>query len=244
MGLIASLASRLHPRSRMKRELVTVASWHLQDVAYARLKDASFAPGGIVDIGAYSGEWSRSLRKIFASAPILMIEAREEERPRLADACQSIGNSNYMIALLGATQAQQSNFAVSGSGSSMFPERSNTPREIITLPMTTLDAVMLEYPVLKGPLLLKLDVQGAELEILKGASKTLSAAEFVQLEVALLPYNDGAPTSAETIAFMDQLGYAIFDIIGFVRPYNLHLVQLDILFAKKTSAIRPTEFRY
>jgi FkbM family methyltransferase len=244
MRLIASIAARLHPTSRMKRELVTVASWHFQDVAYSRLKDASFTPGGIVDIGAYSGEWSKSTRKIFPSAPILMIEAREQERSNLATASRTIGNSSYVIALLGATSAQEASFAVSGSGSSMFPERSNIPREIITLPMTTLDAVMAEHPELKGPLLLKLDVQGAELEILKGAPKTLAAAEFVQLEVALLPYNEGAPTAAETVAFMDERGFAIFDIAGFVRPYNRHLVQLDFVFAKKTSAFRPSEFRY
>ena len=41
--------------------------------------------------------------------------------------------------------------------------------------------------------LLKIDVQGTELEVLEGGEKTLSTCEAVQLEIALLPYNDGAP---------------------------------------------------
>jgi FkbM family methyltransferase len=242
--VVASIASRLHPTSRTKRELVTVASWHLQDVAYTRLRDASFKPGGIIDIGACSGEWSKSIRKIFLFAPILMIEAREEERGALAAAVDSIGNSWYVIALLGAVHKEKEPFTVSGTGSSLFRERSNVATTLRVLPMTTLDDMMAEHPELTAPLLLKLDVQGAEIEVLKGAPKTLGMAEFVQLEVALLPYNDGAPLASETIAFMDRLGFAIFDIPGFIRPLDKHLVQIDVLFARKASRLRPTEFRY
>jgi hypothetical protein len=47
----------------------------------------------------------------------------------------------------------------------------------------------------------------AELECLRGGEATLAMAEVVQLEVALLNYNEGAPLAAETIAFMDGHGF-------------------------------------
>ena len=238
--IVASVASRLPPTSAAKRDLVTTALWHLQDVAYTRLRDAGFNPAYIIDVGACSGEWSRTVRQIFPKAPILMVEARASEIPNLHIAAEVIGNSAYEVCLLGAQPSDGIAFSVNATGSSLFPERSNVYQERVMLPMKTLDMVA----AIKDPTFLKIDCQGAELEILKGASKTLEACEVVQLETALLPYNEGAPTAAEVISFMDQRGFVIFDVSGFVRPADRHLVQMDILFARNASQLRPNSFNY
>jgi FkbM family methyltransferase len=242
--IVGSVVSRLPATSPSKRNLVTTALWHLQDVAYTRLRDRGFTPGGIIDIGACSGEWSRSTRKIFPQTPILMIEARSEEEQRLKVAAKDIGRASYAICLMGADKAASVPFVVSDTGSSVFAERSNAPRTLTSLPMTTLDAVVTPHVELAAPLFVKLDVQGAELEIIKGGTRTLAMAEIVQLETALLNYNDGAPTAAETIAFMDSQGFAVFDIAGFIRPNGVDLIQVDIIFARKGSKLRPDKFVY
>ena len=69
-------------------------------------------------------------------------------------------------------------------------------------------------------------------------------SEIVQIEVALLNYNEGAPLSAEVTAFMDAAGFAIYDLAGFIRPTGIDLVQIDILFARKNSALRRDFFRF
>jgi hypothetical protein len=46
---------------------------------------------------------------------------------------------------------------------------------------------------LADPLLRKADVQGYELELLRGANATLPAIEVILPEVFILPYNVGAP---------------------------------------------------
>jgi hypothetical protein len=66
----------------------------------------------------------------------------------------------------------------------------------------------------------------------------------VQLEVALLNYNEGAPQAAEVISFMDAQGFVMMDVAGFVRPNRTDLVQIDIIFAKKTSHLRSDFFRF
>ena len=66
----------------------------------------------------------------------------------------------------------------------------------------------------------------------------------MQLEVALLNYNESAPQAAEVISFMDSKGFAVFDIAGFVRPKGIELVQLDIIFVKKESSLRPSFFHF
>lgn len=223
---------------------MTTAFWHLQDVAYARIRESGFNPGGIVDIGAHDGSWAAAAHAIFDSSPLLLIEARDEESKNLAAKCAGIPGAEFIITLLGPEIRNEVDFSVHGTASSIFSERSNARRSSVTLSMMTLDDVMSSKPRLKNPLFLKLDVQGAELEVLRGATETLKRAELVQLEVALLPYNEGAPSSAEVVDFMDERGFVMFDIAGFVRPNGKDLVQVDILFAQKKSKLRPEFFHY
>ena len=104
--------------------------------------------------------------------------------------------------------------------------------------MTTLDSLLSEFN-LQGPLLLKLDVQGFELEVLRGSRIALDFAEFVLLEVSTLNYNRGAPLVAEVLDFMNQRGFVLFDIADLGRKSNDQvLFQMDVLFAKKDSKIR------
>jgi len=56
--------------------------------------------------------------------------------------------------------------------------------------------------------------------------------------VALLHYNEGAPTAAEVVAFMDEKGFAIFDIAGLVRPGGRDLVQIDIIYFRARDFFR------
>ena len=80
--------------------------------------------------------------------------------------------------------------------------------------------------------------------MLRGADAALKKTEVVQLEVALLPYNEGAPTPLEVFNFMDELGFAIYDIAGFVRPNARDLAQIDVIFVRKDSKLRPERFHF
>ena len=113
----------------------------------------------------------------------------------------------------------------------------------VTLPMCTLDECMLRSGF-EEPLLLKLDVQGFELEVLRGAPRVLHRAEIVILESSLLPYNAGAPLLGEVIAFMAEHGFAPFDFCGQARrESDLALFQTDIVFARHDSSLRaPRKF--
>jgi FkbM family methyltransferase len=242
--LFGSIMRRIPVGSRIKRELLEVALFELQEVAYARLRDQGFSPNGIIDVGAHKGDWIRSVRQIFPDPPALSVEAREEQRASLSLACSELSGVQFAIALLGSEPRSAVEFQVHGTGSSMFAERSDASRTTRQMQMRTLDDVVSADGRLKPPIFLKLDIQGAELEVLRGAEKTLSLSEIVQIEVALLKYNEGAPLSAEVVAFMDAKGFAVYDIAGFIRPTGTDLVQIDILFARKTSRLRRDFFQF
>ena len=97
--------------------------------------------------------------------------------------------------------------------------------------MTTLDEVV--GSVITSPQLLKLDVQGYEVEVLKGATRILAHTEVALLEVSLIEYNAGSPLFAEVIACMSNAGFAAYDICGYARrESDRALFQVDMLFVR------------
>lgn len=122
-------------------------------------------------------------------------------------------------------------------------EQSNAPRTSTTLVTRTLDEVAAEDLPDARDLFLKIDVQGAELQVLRGGAATLARSELVQLEVALLHYNEGAPLMPEVIAFMAERGFLPIEISGMSRPRDV-LVQIDLLFARGESTLRPAHFTF
>jgi FkbM family methyltransferase len=207
-----------------------------EEAAYRRLIAKGFRPAGIIDVGAYQGDWTRLAHRLFPDAPILMVEAQEGKAAGLRAICTELENVSFASAVLGSTAGREVTFYEMETGSSYFPEQSNAPRKERTYVTRTLDELAQGFA---APLFLKVDVQGAELEILAGGGETLSRCELVQLEVALLPYNKGAPTMLEVLNAMDSKGLVPLDISGFSRPNGVDLVQVDILFAQRGSALRP-----
>jgi FkbM family methyltransferase len=198
-----------------------------------------FYPAAIIDVGAYQGEWSRMARRIYADAPIYMFEANAQKEPILSRVIAEIGRARYRIGLLGPRAAESVPFYLMETGSSVLPENTSLPRTTARLAMATLDQLLFAGEPIPGPYFLKLDVQGFELEILRGAARVLEDTEAALLEVSLLEYNQGAPLLAEVVAFMQSRGLVVYDISGFFRRESDDtLYMVDLLFVRETSALR------
>jgi hypothetical protein len=87
--------------------------------------------------------------------------------------------------------------------------------------------------------MLKLDVQGAELDVLRGAARTLAGIEVIVIELSLQEYNKGAPLIAEVMARLDALGFALFDMFGVSRTPAGVLLQSDGIFLRRDSRFWP-----
>lgn len=211
----------------------------LDEQAYRRLAASGYAPASIIDVGAHDGNWTRLARRIFPDASILMIEPLSSKAESLRALADSLERTSFVDALLGAEAGRTVTFYEAGTGSSVHREQSNVEFKETSLKTSRLDDVAVQ---LDGPIFLKLDVQGAELEILDGGSKTLDRSDLVQLEVALLPYNEGAATFLQVIEYLDQRGFVPFDIAGMIRPTGAELVQVDMLFVSIGSPLRPKHF--
>lgn len=146
-------------------------------------------------------------------------------------------NIQYKIGLLGEFPNEKVKFFEMETGSSIYEEQTRFPRKVKYLQMNTLDNIVQEYE-LKGTCFIKLDVQGSELDVLKGATSILKKTEFLLLEISTLNYNKDAPIFSEVIQFLDSLNFILFDICDERRNKQKVLFQVDLLFVNNKSPIR------
>jgi len=196
----------------------------------------------ILDVGANVTDWSKMAKAIFPEAVFFLIEPLVELQSYLDRFCVDSPGSKYFLSGAGSKEEflqltvsdylPESNFVIS-------PEEYDNPtfkrREI---KVVTIDS-LIEKNEIKIPDLVKLDIQGFELEALKGASKIFGVTEIIIVEVSLFKYHYKTPTFEEIIGFMGEKGYDVYDFAGFLRrPYDGALGQVDICFANKNGFLK------
>jgi FkbM family methyltransferase len=238
---ISSVFARLSPG--LREHVATLVERRFEDIVYRRLAARGFRPGGLIDIGAFHGNWTRMARTIFENPPALMVEAQEALVPALRAFADSTPGVACAHALLAGECGRRIEFHEMNTVYSLLPEASDVPRTSRTMETETLDRVARAALPDVDELFVKIDVQGAEIEVLSGASETLARAALVQLETAMLPYNSGAPLLPEVVNWMAERGWLPIEVSGFSRPRE-QLVQIDLLFAPERSPLRPGHFTF
>ena len=208
------------------------------EISLLNLRANGFRPKKIVDIGAYEGSWTQMIKEIFPEAEVLMIEAQKRKNDCLQKVASKYeGKVSLFLTLLGPYEASSASYYENETVTSVLPEYYPTAAKLASAPMTTLDEVMRKKGWQKVDLI-KLDVQGYELEILKAGVQTLSQAETVLMEVSLIEINKGAPLLHEVVQFMSENGFRAYDICSLIRrPLDHALWQVDMLFIKDDSPL-------
>jgi FkbM family methyltransferase len=202
------------------------------------MRHLGFDPQVVIDVGAYIGEWTAGFKRIFPGARVLMVEPSSTHLKRLRAVAAAFDDIELAPVLLGAEERDSVPFHLCESASSVLTESARpTVASTISVPMTTLDKLTANT-VFGRPDLIKLDVQGYELEVLLGAGLTLVSAEAVLMEVNLLGILDGAPLFHEATQFMSERGFQLYDICSFFRrPYDGALWQVDVIFVRRSSRL-------
>lgn len=200
--------------------------------ALAAFARRGFAPQTIVDIGAFQGDWSAIVRRIWPGARLFMIEGNEAKRSVLTPVAGTL-DADLRFALLGAKDGQEVTFHVMGSGSSVYEENSSFDRYVEPRKLSRLDTVLSDV---EGVDLIKIDTQGFELEVLKGAERLLNTASAIVMEVSLIQINKGAPLIHDVLPFMKERGFVSYEIVGIHRRHlDGAMNQVDVLFLREDS---------
>lgn len=206
---------------------------------FTHIKSTGFNPTTIVDVGVATD--TEDLYRHFPSARYLFVEPLAEFEPSLVALCQRY-DGVYMLAAAGATNGElEIRVTPDLGGSSRFETIESTegaydmkPRIVPQLRIDT----MWKTLELEGPALLKVDVQGGEIEVLKGAEKVLDKFEVIVLEVGMIEQYIGQPVFHEYVDYLAKRNFVVYDIIHTGYADTGLLAQIDLVFVKKDGQFR------
>ncbi|MBR0685659.1 FkbM family methyltransferase [Bradyrhizobium manausense] len=204
------------------------------ELGLAAVAKRGMTPKTIIDVGAFEGDWSKMARAIWPASRIYMIEPNRSKQDNLAGVARTI-DATVFGDLLGAHDGTDVVFNVMSTGSSVYNERSPLDRTSENRQLKRLDSLL---PPLEAPAFLKIDTQGYELEVLRGATRLLDRLSAILLEVAIIEINEGAPLLDEVVQFMRGIGFVAYDIMEIHRrPLDRATNQIDILFVRPESPL-------
>ena len=108
-----------------------------------------------------------------------------------------------------------------------FPDSATVAKERISI--STIDKQLEVLGLRPQEIMLKLDVQGFEAEVLKGASQTLSKIPLVYLEVSIIPLYEEEISFLPILIELSKFGHEVVDVFRGIKGSNGQLLQLDIL---------------
>jgi len=216
---------------------VVNANWGPRGVfdALRRTRVQGFAPAIVLDIGASNGQWTRECQKIFPAARYVLVDPLERNQHSLL----AMANADKRVEVWRGAVGSFAGFIdiydhgdqSSALGSAEF---SGPP---VAVEMRTLDSIF-DSTGSSAPALLKADVQGFELEVLRGAPRCLQSVEILVLEVSYRRMYENSALAHEVIAYVGERGFRIYDVCSYLqRPADGALVQSDIVFVRETSPL-------
>lgn len=141
----------------------------------------------------------------------------------------------YFIGVLTSHGGSVRFYKKAATGDSIF--RENTTHYIeadyVEMPSRRLSELVKEHN-LKMPDFIKIDVQGAEIEVMNGGLEAIQHAKAILLECPVTQYNIGAPVFDDYLKFMDKIGYFPSMLVE-DHQIGGQLVQVDILFLRRGS---------
>ena len=197
----------------------------------------------VFDVGANTGQFARGLRRAGWVGRIVSFEPLADAHHKLVD-CASSDPLWFVPAAmaLGSRSARTViNVAANSVSSSLLDMESRSVAvepntkytSIAAIDVGKLDDVIADE--WSGPFALKLDTQGFELEVLRGAERTLPNVRVIATEMSLVSlYKEGAKL-ADVFAFLENRGFSAIAVTeGFADVERNEVLQVDVVFVRKS----------
>ncbi|QNR84986.1 FkbM family methyltransferase [Pedobacter riviphilus] len=197
--------------------------------------------GTIIDAGANQGQFAIAANHFYPGAHIHSFEPLPEvfsilqrNTSRLNSIStynMALGNSSGTLEFYSNAYSHASSaLHVSALQKNMLPKTAISHQ--IETPVQRLDD--LHHKILfTSPVLLKMDVQGFEKEVLKGAINSLPQIDYLLFETSFVQMYDGEPLFDEMHDFVKELGFEFIAPVGFLQSEKLQILQMDLLYKRK-----------
>ena len=198
--------------------------------------------GTILDVGANAGQFSSAILSVHPNAMVHafepipecfeLLQCRFSGIKRFEAHSVAISDSNTSAEFeVNESSASSSLLPLDDTHKRMYPGARKTKK--IRVKVMTLDS-WAEGRELKGPVRLKLDVQGNEFRVLRGASRVLHRVDYVLTEVNIGAMYKGQASFQEIHDILYRSGLEFIDFFPEKRsPDTLLCLFGDALFARK-----------
>jgi FkbM family methyltransferase len=213
------------------------------------LRRSQRTPRTFIDAGACRGDFTALLVSEFEEAAVHAFEPNPELSSDLAQRFEGDSRVRIWNLALHERTGRSALHVHADPGTSSLLDRPaserryyhSSDRVVATLQVatTTLDA-FIDAHAGSGVALLKLDTQGSELAILRGARRALDAAaiDVIYTEFFVVPHYAGAPLLGDLLGLLGQHGYSMFDLFKGPNAANGQLRFGDAIFLSPTFRAR------
>ncbi|WP_226366707.1 FkbM family methyltransferase [Pseudonocardia sp. ICBG162] len=202
--------------------------------------DAGLGPhfATVVDVGASRGQFATFARHTWPAARIVCFEPLAEAARRIHEVVPgrvevhvtAVGSSPGAVDIHVSGHDDSSSLLPIGHQAEVFPGTAATgTREV---PVTTLAG---HLATAEGPVLLKIDVQGFELEVLRGAGDDLGRVDELLCECSFVELYTGQALAGEVVGFLADRGFDLVHVSGVTTRAGRQL-QADLLFRRRADA--------
>jgi FkbM family methyltransferase len=196
----------------------------------------------LIDVGANKGQFSLVARFSFPEIEIHAFEPLEPERTLLNTILGpparvypwALSNASDEADFFVTSRHDSSSLLVPGSGQKASY---GVELESVCRVQRRKLAEVIEASRLRKPILLKLDVQGGEIEVLKGAGTALAEIEFIYCEASFVRLYEAQPLIGQITDFLRSFGFSLSGVFNQSTTNVFGPTEADILFQKSRGEI-------
>jgi FkbM family methyltransferase len=237
-------ASMASPLLRHARRLIRRFGWDMVRYVPANVWTTSMGIEHVpirtvIDIGAYDGDTGRAFRAIFPEAQILCFEPQQKQfeklkhwasqQPNVQAFQLAIGDCNGDMVLQSFTKLQQFSTMRKLHPNWEWTQQLTERAVEVTVPIRRLDDAIAHLP-LQEPMLIKIDVEGFELEVIAGAQNTLRKAGICIIEAHAAEHWVDQPSIGNLIHALEPFGLQYAGNLMQQPSKTVGVDYLDVLF--------------
>lgn len=197
----------------------------------------------IVDVGANKGQFALAISSDYPLASVYSFEPLPDEYLALKINCKENTNCKAFNIALGSSSGKIDFFKTGYSlaSSALKPSAFHTDNTDYSTEISSIQVSVKRLDELNeiidyvSPVLLKLDVQGFEKEVIKGANNILDKIDFILIEVSFVQMYENEPLFSEMHNFLNALGFSVVAPLSAFQNSSLQVLQLDFLYKKTGS---------
>lgn len=201
--------------------------------------DLHFA--SVVDVGANRGQFTLLMAGLYPDARIVAFEPLMDPFRKLLEVTAKLPKVRAINSAIGSTRTTAPmNVSKRDDSSSLLPISAMQEKIFPNTGRARIDHVrvaplgdFIDEMDLERPSLLKIDVQGFELEVLKGSDDCLDRFDAVYVEASFVQLYNGQPFASDIIDYLHQRGFRLRGIYNLSQMSDGRAVQADFLFDRR-----------